>query len=221
MTILWDWNGTLLDDTSACVDALNEMLRRRGAKPISMDFYRREFAFPVRSFYEKIGVRLDDEDWDALAREYHDTYNSRPFALNAGAITALETAKAAGARQAVLSALRQDMLDEATRRFGVDRYMDFVYGTDNLDGGSKLARARSLLESLGSPDPATVTMIGDSLHDAEVARDLGVKSVLFSGGGHSAERLSRAAPTFGSLVECVAFAMESGAGADAGPKCLV
>ena len=67
MTILWDWNGTLLDDTDACVASLNLMLERRGVKPITLEFYRREFAFPVRSFYEKIGVRLEDEDWDRLA----------------------------------------------------------------------------------------------------------------------------------------------------------
>ncbi len=201
--VLWDWNGTLLDDTAACVDSLNLMLRRRGVKPISLDFYRREFAFPVRAFYEKIGVRLADEDWDALAREYHDTYHSRPLALNVETVPALETVREAGMRQSIISALRQDMLEADTARFGVDGYMDEICGTDNLNGGSKLARARELLGRLGNPPGGDVVVIGDALHDWEVADSLGVRCILFSGGGHSAERLACVAPTFDSLVACV------------------
>ena len=94
--VLWDWNGTLLDDTAACLTALNAMLARRGVPTITLDFYRQNFSFPVRPFYERIGVKLAQEDWDALAREYHDTYHAQPFALNVEAIAALEAVRAAG-----------------------------------------------------------------------------------------------------------------------------
>jgi len=90
MHIVWDWNGTLLDDTEACIDALNEMLAKRGLEPITLDFYRRHFAFPVRSFYERIGVKLANEDWDRLAREYHDAYHARPARLARGTFAALD-----------------------------------------------------------------------------------------------------------------------------------
>lgn len=210
MTILWDWNGTLLDDTDACVASLNLMLERRGVKPITLEFYRREFAFPVRSFYEKIGVRLEDEDWDRLAREYHDTYHAQPLGLNAEAVPALESARAAGMRQSIISAMRQDMLERDTAAFGIAGYMDYIYGTDNLNGGSKLSRARELLSRLGERDMREVVVIGDALHDWEVADGLGVRCVLFSGGGHSAERLARVAPTTDSLVDCIRLARSLG-----------
>ena len=58
--ILWDWNGTLLDDTQAALDTLNAMLTRRGEKSIAMDFYRDHFAFPCRPFYEQIGMRVSE-----------------------------------------------------------------------------------------------------------------------------------------------------------------
>ena len=205
MTILWDWNGTLLDDTAACIGALNAMLVRRNLKPVTMEYYRREFSFPVKYFYEKLGVRLEDEDWDALAQEYHDVYHSLRYALNPEAIPALELAKSAGARQAVISAMKQDVLDRDTEPFGVRRYMDYVYGTTNLYGGTKTDRARELMAMLGDDDG--YVLIGDSLHDWEVARDIGARAVLFSGGGHSAERLSAVAPTFPSLLECVGNAL--------------
>ena len=50
--ILWDWNGTLLDDTQAALDTLNIMPKRRGAKPIELEFFRDHFAFPCRPFYD-------------------------------------------------------------------------------------------------------------------------------------------------------------------------
>lgn len=210
--ILWDWNGTLLDDTQAALDTLNIMLAKRGAAPIAMDFYRDHFAFPVKPFYKSIGVCLENEDWDALAREYHDIYARQPKRLNAEAIAALERAKAAGARQAIISALRQDLLDAATAALGVATYMDLVYGVDNLDGASKLDRARELLKAIALPggsagEPVDVCLIGDALHDKEVADALGIRCVLCAQGSHAAWRLRAVAPTGDTLLEAVDLAL--------------
>lgn len=209
--LLWDWNGTLLDDTQACVDALNAMLVKRGVRPIGLAYYRENFSFPVRPFYAAIGVRLEDEDWNQLAREYHDTYHAQPMGLNAETLSALALARRAGCRQSIISALRQDMLTQDTARFGVASYMEHIYGTDNLDGGSKIDRAHELLgrirESDERVDANAIVLIGDSLHDKEVADALGVRCVLFSGGGHSHARLEKVAPTANSLCECVRLAL--------------
>ena len=202
--ILWDWNGTLLDDTQAAVGALNAMLERRGAKPITTAFYRDNFAFPVRPFYEKIGIKLEREDWDALAREYHALYAAQPKRLNREAIAALEAVRAAGARQSIISALRQDLLEEATAAFGVAPYMERVCGTDNLDGASKLDRARDLVGQIAG---AEAVVIGDALHDKEVADALKVGCVLCGQGSHAAWRLAAAAPTGETLTEAVRLAL--------------
>ena len=214
--ILWDWNGTLLDDTQAALDTLNIMLAKRGAAPIAMDFYRDHFAFPVKPFYKSIGVCLENEDWDALAREYHGIYARQPKRLNAEAIAALERAKAAGARQAIISALRQDLLDAATAASGVAAYMDFVYGVDNLDGASKLDRARELLKAIAPPGgaagkPVDVCLVGDALHDKEVADALGIRCVLCAQGSHAAWRLRAVAPTGVTLLEAVDLALADAA----------
>ena len=210
MTILWDWNGTLLDDTDAAVAALNAMLGRRGLPPIDMDFYRCNFAFPVRPFYEAIGIRLDREDWDALAREYHDTYNAQPVRLNAEASAAIELADSAGARQCVVSALRQDFLEAAVARFGLAGRFVAVRGTDNLDGGSKLGRVRELVDEMRDPD---VVLIGDSLHDKESADAVGAGCVLFGGGSHDPARLRPMAPVGDTLTDSVRLALRLGGNA--------
>lgn len=205
--VFWDWNGTLLDDTQAALDTLNAMLAKRGARPIEMGFYRDHFGFPVRPFYEYIGMDLDHEDWDALAQEYHDIYCQQPKRLNAGALEALELVKAAGVRQSVVSALRQDLLDGDLAQFGVRDYMAFAYGTDNLDGSSKLSRAKDLMASLGDPDPRRVVIIGDAFHDKEVADALGIGCVLHSQGSHAGWRLRQRAVVAESLPEAVRLAL--------------
>lgn len=217
MTLLWDWNGTLLDDTREAVAAMNEVLARRGLAPIDIELYRREFAFPVKPFYGKLGVDLSCEDWDALAREYHDALHARPASLARDAVEALGLAGAAGARQAIVSALRQDLLDAETARLGVRDCFFAVRGTDNLDGSSKLARAKELADEAVASGGGPLVMIGDSLHDLEVAGAVGARCVLYSGGSHSAERLRPFAPTGETLVEAVRLALAA-AGRPAPPR---
>ena len=208
--VLWDWNGTLLDDTQAALDTLNIMLERRRGKPIAMDYYRDHFAFPVKPFYKSIGVCLENEDWDALAREYHDVYAEQPKRLNPETIAALERVKTSGARQSIISALRQDLLEAITAELGVAKYMDFIYGVDNLDGRSKVDRARELISALQtSQTPQTFIFIGDSLHDKEVADAIGVRCVLCAQGSHAGWRLRAVAPTGETLMEALDLALKS------------
>ena len=205
-SILWDWNGTLLDDTEAALATLNEMIAVRGGQPIGMEFYRDHFAFPVRPFYDKIGIVAHDEDeWNGIAREYHEVYGRQPKKLNPLAVTALEMAKEAGCRQSIVSALRQDLLEADMARNGVTKYFERICGSDNLDGASKLDRARDLLAELSSPRFA---LIGDALHDKEVADALGIDCILCAQGSHAAWRLRAVAPTGETLVDALKLALE-------------
>ena len=211
--ILWDWNGTLLDDTQAALDTLNIMLARRGhvGPPVTLEFFRDHFAFPCRPFYDMIGMHVEDAEWDALAKEYHDLYAEQPKALNRETIAVLERVKAAGAKQSIISALRQDLLDEVTARMGVAPYMECIYGVDNLDGASKLDRALELMSRIAPEigEQPDVVLIGDALHDKEVADALKVRCVLCGQGSHASWRLRAAAPTGETLLEAVELALHS------------
>ena len=209
--VFWDWNGTLLDDTQAALDTLNAMLARRRGRPIAMDYYRDHFAFPVKPFYKSIGVCLENEDWDALAQEYHDVYAMQPKGLNPEAVAALKRAQAAGARQSIVSALRQDLLESALEEFGIRGFFAHVCGVDNLDGLSKIDRAKELFLLVRTEDSAAdVVVIGDALHDKEVADALGVRCVLCAQGSHAAWRLRAVAPTGDTLLGALDIALNPG-----------
>ncbi len=204
--IIWDWNGTLLNDTAASLNALNALLAERGLRPITLDFYRDRFAFPVRPFYETCGIDLAHEDWDALAKDYHARYALEGKTLNAQTVAALEKARAHGVEQCVLSILRQDLLDEALSSFGIRGFFSHVVGTTSLDGASKLDQAKKLKAVLGE---RKTVMVGDALHDAEVAKALRVPCVLCAQGGHSLARLRKAGPCGETLLEAVGLALEA------------
>lgn len=208
--IIWDWNGTLLDDTEAALATLNFMIAERGGTPISMPFYLDNFAFPVRPFYDRIGIIAHDEDeWNEIAREYHDVYSRQAVALNRGAFAALEHAKSAGCRQSLLSALRQDLLDEQARGYGVAGYFERICGSDNLHGASKVERARRFIAELRSSGAdQSFVLIGDALHDKEVADALDLPCVLCAQGSHAGWRLREVAPTAETLEESVEMALQ-------------
>ena len=189
--IVWDWNGTLLDDVQAGIDALNRMLADRGLPPITREFYRNRFGFPVRPFYYEIGMNPDRE-WSRICVEFHDYLARGAQGIRPDAIDALAYVRTKGARQALLSALRQDLLLRDTAREGVQEFFEAIYGVDNLDGATKLSRGRELVARIG---PSDLVFIGDTLHDAEVAAELGARAILVDGGHQHADRLRAAGHT--------------------------
>ena len=203
--ILWDWNGTLLDDTLACVDTLNEMLSERGLKVVTLEYFKDHFAFPARNFYQLVGLDVPDSQWNKLARKYHEIYARQPsIRLNVDALEALEAVKRRGWRQSILSALHQELLERDLAHYGIAGYFDYIIGSDNYDGGSKLERAKKFMAELRDQGKnEKFLLIGDSLHDHEVASALGIACALVSTGGHAHQRLAAVAPTFATLPEAI------------------
>jgi phosphoglycolate phosphatase len=200
--IIWDWNGTLLDDTQAGVNAINAMLAARALPQIDVPYYREVFGFPVIRFYSTIGFRIEQENWDAVAREFHDLFLAdATLRLHGAAANVLMCIREAGVGQSVLSASEQGILDAMIAEYGIAHYFDAICGVDNLYGHSKLDCGRALLQRLDLP-PAAVLLIGDSLHDHEVAEALGVRCLLIAQGHQSYARLARSgAPVLDSLAD--------------------
>lgn len=195
--IIWDWNGTLIDDVSAAVNALNRMLSIRGVAPVTRDFYRAHFGFPVRPFYAVAGLDMEKEDWDKICTDFHQFIAEEPDQhLRPDAKDALQLVRDMGGHQSILSALRQDLLLRDTAHEGVQAAFDGIFGVDNLDGATKLSRGHDLVAHLKSTgllaSGQSLFFIGDTLHDAEVGVALGATPILVEGGHQSSERLCAA-----------------------------
>jgi phosphoglycolate phosphatase len=188
--IIWDWNGTLLDDAWLCVEILNRMLNQRGMKTTTLAEYQEIFDFPVRDYYLKIGFDFARESFDAIAQDFISSYEAQRCRcrLQIGAIRVIEELKQLGFVQSVLSASQGASLIEAMEMFRVKDFFENVTGLDDYYAQSKVDAGRKLLKSLNE-NPRQILLIGDTRHDYEVACQLGSDCVLLPAGHQSKERL--------------------------------
>lgn len=198
LTVVWDFNGTLLNDLQACLDALNVLLRARSLKPITREYYRAHFGFPVIRFYEQLGmIPVDAEDWENIGESFHMRYLfSKHLKLQPYAAETVADLQRLGVRQGVLSALEQGLLELQLQQFGLAHRMSFISGSRSYDGASKADAATAL--QLGH----SVVLVGDTEHDAEVAREQGWHCILCSAGHQTEARLKKwGFPVIASLHE--------------------
>lgn len=191
--LIWDWNGTLLDDSDLTYSIENDMLQRRGMRMIpTKDEYLDLFGFPVIDYYRRLGYDFSLWPYPVLATEFQDLYadSFQQCALRTGAVQVLSACRSLQLRQIVLSATKQDRLEDQLKHFGVDSFFESVLGLKDDLVNSKTDIAKQYLshESLRQNE---ILFIGDTLHDKEVATAVGAKCVLVSGGHQSRHALEK------------------------------
>lgn len=190
-TVIWDWNGTLLNDTELSLAVLNRLLQTHGYAPVpDLARYREIFGFPIRDYYIRAGFDFNKTPFESLAQEYIDGYVplSLRCPLQSGAAATLAALQSAGAAQVVLSASRSDILQQQLAHFGILPYLHTVLGTDDIYAYSKTQIGAQWISRTGT-DKAETLMVGDCVHDYETARAMGVGCVLFDGGHQPAHKL--------------------------------
>lgn len=190
-TIIWDWNGTLLDDAEICREAINKMLKMRHLPELSLEKYRDVFTFPVIEYYKEVGFDFNTEEWEPVAMEFINLYlNALPgCGLTPYAVKTLETFKQKGYRQAIVSAMQHDALLKSVSELGIYEYFDFIGGIDDHYAISKIGNARNYFNQAGL-NPEKITLIGDTVHDSEVAAELECRCILVATGHQSFQRLA-------------------------------
>lgn len=203
-SVIWDWNGTLLDDVEVNVRTINDMLTKRGLTQLDMDTYKQVFCFPVQSFHSQIGFDFNKESFEEIAVEYQSTYKlyENSIKLNSDANYVLDLLCKKGTSQYILSAAKQDDLIKMLNQFNIADIFKGVYGINDIHAAGKIERGKQLMHD-NSLNPQKTLIIGDTLHDAEVAESLGINYILFSGGHNSYDLLRENALVIDSLKELV------------------
>ena len=206
-SVIWDWNGTLLNDVDVSIKTVNGFLASKGLKQLSVDYYRDHFTFPVKKFYEKIGIQFNRQDFDNMSREFIQYYfeNLKNAQLHEGVIETLQLLQDSGVRQFVLSAMEQKRLENSLKAYNIYRFFQAVQGLNDLYANSKAEAGKKLIRN-HTIDPASSWMVGDTLHDLDVAKVLKLHCILFSGGHYSLKRLqNKNAPVVKNFNELKSF----------------
>lgn len=210
--IIWDWNGTLLDDVPLCVEIMNTMLKKRGLPELELPYYREIFTFPVEKYYRAAGLDFTQEPFETLAVEYISAYNPRALGcgLYPGALKVLEQLKAAGWGQVIASASEQGALEKQVENCGIACYFQAILGVGDVLGITKEGLAKEYLASKAISAQDAI-FIGDTLHDIQVAGSLGSPCALIAQGHQSRARLEACgAPVLESIRELPDFLGKSG-----------
>ena len=204
--IVWDWNGTLLDDVAAVYGAACETFAARGLPPVTLDAYRAAYTRPLSLFYARLfGREFDAAEFPGLDHDFHTAYRTRVSGcgLAEGAAEALASWRRRGGTQSLLSMWRHEELVPFVERFGIAGEFTRIDGLRGPGGGHKtthLARHLAALEL----QPADVLLVGDSVDDADAAADTGAACVLYDGGYHDRGALDAVGvPVVGSLVRAL------------------
>ena len=209
MTILWDWNGTLVADVPHVVNMNNQVLEQFGYRHTSEEEYRAKFRHPVHEYYYDLGVTA--EDFPRIAKvwnkAYVDGFDCVPLA--SGVAEAVKAFHDAGFRQAIISASQVDQLRAQVQHFPQLRGMfDEVLGLDNQLAVSKVHLAQEFLARTGLKAEECV-FIGDTTHDAETAAGIGCRCYLVEG-GHQEKRVLETAQNATIVPEIGAVLTELG-----------
>lgn len=201
--IIWDWNGTLLNDVSACIQSMNKMLSIRRLPLLTEHRYRQIFTFPVKDYYDQLGFDNNKDPFEEIGLEFirHFRKCLPDIPLQEGAKNIIAKIKADGYKQVILSAMEHKSLVNNISHFQIDHWFDSVFGIDNDYGGGKSHLVQKINENhYFTPDECL--MIGDTLHDADVALKAGWNCVLTASGHQSFDRLLMSGvPVFQNLNE--------------------
>ena len=202
--VLWDWNGTLLNDVAYGISVRNRTFPAFQLPTIeSIEDYHEQFTFPIRLYYERAGVT--DENFVAVAHAWMDEYVRGFYSvpLHEDAQDVLERFRKAGMKQVVLSATKRDMLEEQVNQFPIRPYFDELLGLGDIYAGSKESIGKTYLQfcEIG---PEETIMLGDTLHDADVAKAMGTRCILIARGHQSLKTLMTAGVPVTTSLEAAA-----------------
>ena len=78
-SIIWDWNGTIVNDAFVFIKIMNGFLKERGLPLISLEDYKNFFVFPVKDYYKSLGFNFSKESFDSLTLSFIKQYMERDY----------------------------------------------------------------------------------------------------------------------------------------------
>ena len=190
--IIWDWNGTIYDDAAFCVNIMNNLLSKRSLPLLSLEKYKEVFDFPVKDYYQKLGFDFNKEAFEIVGTEFINEYNNKHFSckLHTGILELIKALNKKGYKQFVLSAREEKKLNEELKYYKIYSQFIAVAGLSDHYANGKIAVGKRLMER-HEINPDDCLLIGDTLHDAEVAENLNIDCLLIANGHHSYEKLKQ------------------------------
>ena len=186
--VIWDWNGTVVNDCFVFVEILNILLKKNNLSPITTKEYRASFCFPIKSFYKQIGLYKNEQQFKTLNQEFVLLYEKKmflpPLIKEIKALIFLFQKKKIN--QYIVSAQHQKTLKTLVDFYGLGGCFQKTLGVNNNHARGKKKLTESLKKELINKN---IFFVGDTFLDFKAAGVLGAECFLVDWGHYNKSRL--------------------------------
>ena len=207
--IIWDFNGTILDDVDTGIRSVNKLLEDRGLPKLSdKESYRAVFGFPIIDYYRRLGFDFEAEPYEVIAPLWVEQYmiNVKDAPVFEDVRETIAYFDSCGIPQTLLSATEKNMLLGQLEELGLKDAFAQILGRDDIHAASKGGVAQSWRAE--HPNERTL-MIGDTDHDLQVAEQIDADCALVCRGHQAREYLGTlGVPVFEDLSQLVKYLKE-------------
>ena len=194
--IIFDWDGTLMDSVSKIVTCMQQMANALSIDVPSEQAVRDIIGLSMEEAFKTLYPLMPVTDFKPMVNSYKENYltlNTTPSPLFEGSESLLTELSARDYRLAVATGKGRNGLNRVLNETGLGRHFESSRCADESKSKPNPDMILELLEEL-KVKPAAALMVGDSLHDLNMANNAGVDSVGVSYGAHSESRLLQAKP---------------------------
>ena len=201
--ILWDMDGTLIDQTAAIIRTYSEVIEAiNGSRP-DPHTIRRSLGGPLAS---TMALFIDELQIEAASAQFRSRFPEIMFdglIVLPGALELLESASGASIAQAILTNKHGETARKISDHVGFSKFISSCIGSKDTDWNKPQSELTQYALTKTKANIEGACIIGDSPTDIETARNAKIPCYCVTTGAHSAQELkdSGADAVFDSLLD--------------------
>ncbi|MEM8866735.1 MAG: HAD family hydrolase [Verrucomicrobiota bacterium] len=202
-TVIWDMDGTLIDQTAAIVRCYAEVIQDMGYPEPDLATIHRSMGGPMRSTLE---IFLKEDEIEEAGKRFRARFPVIMFdglIVLPGAHELVETFAQARIPQAILTNKHGPTARDVSRHCGFDRHIPVCIGNKDTEYSKPDPLLTTHVLNALEAEIGDACLIGDSPTDVATAKNAGLPCYTVITGAHSQDELldAGAAAAFDSLVE--------------------
>ncbi|WP_031433249.1 HAD family hydrolase [Methylomarinum vadi] len=194
--IIFDWDGTLVDSIDWIVRCLQHAAVECGCQVPDKESAREIIGLSIERAMETLFPGIDGSTQEQLIRLYSQQFFSKQFGredLFEGVYDMLGNFKQDGYKLAVATGKKNAGLVEAMTSTGVVEMFDITRSADQTASKPNPLMIDEIVAAMNVSKARTL-MVGDSVHDLQMARNAGVAAIAVACGAHRCEVLRQHQP---------------------------
>ena len=200
--IVYDWNGTLIDDTWITAQCFSFVIAPWGLPPLTAETFRQAYDVPWTVMYKNMGVsdaHIAQLSGHPIGENFLNDYETRinQAKLHNGTSAILQSMTDQGIDQIILSNHIEDRILEQLNRLGISKHFKTILAYKTYSAEERKTTKLDKLQQYiceKNLKPSDIIIVGDTPEEIKIAKQLGLACVSFTFGYASETRLKKESP---------------------------